>query len=159
MSTAPSTGCKPAAPMSSRSRPTSRTAYGTAPSATPPGAWCAFWSAVDPRAVPDANRLLAPKRQQPSPTLSCGLPAVAVVVGGLLVVVRLVRRRHRVIEVRRVLDLILRHRHVDLARVVIDVAHDARRDQPLVTEDPEARVHHQVVPTGFRGPLVHLTDA
>ena len=34
-STAPSSGCRPATPRSSRSRPTSRTAFATAPSAIP----------------------------------------------------------------------------------------------------------------------------
>ena len=35
-STAPSSGCRPATPRSSRSRPSSRTAFATAPSAIPP---------------------------------------------------------------------------------------------------------------------------
>src|SRR5215216_2134917 len=64
------------------------------------------------------------------------LPAVTAVVAGVLVVVRLVVGGHVLVVVGRLLDLVLRHRDVDLAVVVVDARHDARRDQALLAEDP-----------------------
>ena len=46
----PSSGCRPAAPRSSRSRPTSRTGSATAPSATPRATWSGSTSCAEPPA-------------------------------------------------------------------------------------------------------------
>jgi len=47
-STGPSRGCGPAAPTSSRSRPSSRTGFATAPSAIPRATWSASTSCAQP---------------------------------------------------------------------------------------------------------------
>jgi len=57
-STAPSSGCKPATPRSSRSRSSSRTAFATAPSAIPR----ATWSASRNCAEPAGDRSRVPRR-------------------------------------------------------------------------------------------------
>ena len=50
-STAPSSGCRRAAPRSSRSRPSSRMAFATAPSTIPPATTSASTSCAEPKEV------------------------------------------------------------------------------------------------------------
>ncbi|CAD5951023.1 protein of unknown function [Streptomyces sp. KY75] len=63
------------------------------------------------------------------------------------------------VELRGVLDLLLREVDVDLLVVGVDPAHRARREQDVLAEDPYAGVDHQVRGRDVVGVLVDLADA
>src|SRR3954447_19146274 len=70
-STAPSSGCRPATLMSSRSRPTSRTGSATAPSAIPRATWSASRSCAEPFGVDPAVSRRARSRPVSAGRASC----------------------------------------------------------------------------------------
>src|SRR4030095_5712704 len=63
------------------------------------------------------------------------------------------------VELRRVLDLVLRACDEDGLRVRIDVADHAGRQHDLLAEAPRARVDDDEAAAGFVGGLVDLADA
>src|SRR5918994_4534266 len=63
------------------------------------------------------------------------------------------------VELRSVLDLLLRAVHEDRLGVEIDAVDDAGRQQDLLAEDPRPGVDDQLAPADFVRRLVDLADA
>src|SRR4029079_2785550 len=63
------------------------------------------------------------------------------------------------VELRRVLDLVLRAVHEDLLGVRVDVPEHAGREHYLLAEDPHAGIDDDEAAAGLVGRFVHLADA
>src|SRR5262245_15160102 len=90
---------------------------------------------------------------------NCGsLRPVRAVVRRMLVVEGILSS-HGLVEVRGLLDLVLRHRHEDLAVIMVNPGEHPGRNQALLAEDPEPGVYDQVLTAGLGGRLVDVADA
>src|SRR4029079_15837993 len=63
------------------------------------------------------------------------------------------------VELRRVLDLVLRAVHEDRLGVRVDVPEHAGREHYLLAEDPHAGIDDDEAAAGLVGRFVHLADA
>src|SRR5919199_6472056 len=63
------------------------------------------------------------------------------------------------VELRRVLDLVLRQVDEDRLRVGIELANEPCRKHHFLAEDPRTRIDHNEAPTRLVGRLVDLADA
>src|SRR5919197_1128726 len=99
------------------------------------------------------------QHQRPGRELAASVPRhhAAVVVAAELLAVRLVAIP-RLVEFRRVLDLVLHAVDEDRLRVRVDVPDEAGRDQHLLAEDPGTRVDDDEAAADLLGRLVDLAD-